>query len=197
MRAALLLVGLLTACAPDIVSDSYLCGPNKSCPEDQVCNGADNHCVLPSSAQPFSCTPQVMTEPDDTSALAHAAPQLSCPSVPYVDNNCMLENDAEDWVKFDAPATCTTVAAEVRVSFPLAYERLGFELWDLGTMTKLADDIACTTSGEAGEEIRCMTVTLVPGTTYGIKVHPAGDGNCDGTCSYNRYKLSLQLTTPN
>src|SRR4051812_39624284 len=122
MRAAVLLAVSLAACAPDIVSDSYLCGPNESCPEDQVCNGADNHCVLPSSKKPFSCTPQVVTEPDDTAADAHPIPQLGCSSVPYVEDNCMPEHDAEDWVKLDAPTGCSSnIEIQARVSFPLAW----------------------------------------------------------------------------
>ena len=105
---------------------------------------------------------------------------MRCVSAPFIDDNCIAKDDAEDWVKVDAPAACTTVQIEARVTFPLAFERLGIELWDLATMTKLGEDTDCPTSGQAGEEIRCLTKTLVPGSSYGIRVHPMGDGNCDG-----------------
>lgn len=194
MRAAVLLCVSLAACAPDIVPDSYFCGPNASCPEGQVCNGHDHHCVSPSNAEQFACASPF--EPDNSAAEAHAIPQLDCVSAPFIDDNCMDKGDAEDWIKLTAPAACAAVQVQSRVTFPLAFQRLGFELWDLGTMTKLADDTECVTSGQGGEEIRCLTHVLVPGSSYGIKVHPAGDGNCDGDCSYNTYSLRLQLETP-
>ena len=194
MRVAAVLALALAACAPDIVSDSYFCGPNASCPGDQVCNGLDHHCVLPAAAEDFACDSPF--EPDDTAALAHAAPTLQCVSATFVDENCMAKGDGEDWVKFDVPSTCSSVQVEGRVSFPLAFQRLKLELWDLATLTKLADDVDCPTSGQAGEEIRCLTKTVVPGMTYAFKVSPAGDGNCDGECSYNTYSLRLQLSTP-
>lgn len=195
MRIAVLLALSLAACAPDIVSDSYFCGPNASCPDDQVCNGIDHHCVLAESSQQFTCSSPF--EPDNTAAMAHPAPTLGCVSSAFIDDNCMDKGDTEDWVSFAAPTNCSgAVQIEARVTFPLAWERLGIELWDLGTMTKLADDVACATSGQAGEEIRCLTKTLSEGSNYAIKVHPAGDGNCGGNCSYNTYSLRFQLSTP-
>jgi len=195
MRAAVLLVLALVACTPDIVSDSYLCGPNEACPDDQVCNGPDNHCVLPSGVQPFACTPKIATEPDNTAQEAHVLPDLGCVSVPFIDENCMLENDAEDWVKLAAPA-CAAVQIEAVVTFPVAFERIKLELWDLDHMTNLGEDVQCPQVGEEGEELRCLTKTLVSGTNYGIQVKPAGDGDCDGDCRFNRYTLRVQLSTP-
>lgn len=198
MRAAVLVAVSLAACAPDIVSDSYLCGPNQTCPEDQVCNGANNHCVLASSAEPFSCKPQVVTEPDDSADKAYAIPQLNCSSVPYAEDNCMLEQDPEDWIKVATPTGCSSdIKIQAHISFPIAWERLGIQLWDLGTMTKLADDSDCTTTGLAGDDTRCLTSPVGQGMTYGLRVYPLGEGNCDGGCSYNRYKLSVQLATSN
>jgi hypothetical protein len=199
MRAAVLVATLsLAACTPDVFSEAYLCGPDAICPEGQACNGPDHVCVLASKAQPFSCKPGTVTEPDDTAAQAHVLLQTdSCQAVPVIETNCMLENDAEDWVQFKVPAACTVAEqASVVLSFPFAYERLGMELWDLDQNTKVVDDGECKKSAEVGEENRCIVQTLAPGTNYGIKVHPAGDGNCGGQCSYNSYSLSLQLMTP-
>jgi hypothetical protein len=195
MRAAMFLVAL-AACTPDIVSGSYLCGPDASCPEGQSCNGPDNTCVFASTAQPFSCEAEIDSEPDNTSAEAHLIDNLGCVSVPFVNANCMLEGDAADWVRFVAPSVCTSVGVEARVSFPIAFERIALELWDLDRDVMIATDGECSGSGEAGEELRCLNLALVPGGSYGIKVKPAGDGNCSGACAYNRYTLRVQLATP-
>lgn len=196
MRAAILAIAL-SACTPNVFSESYLCGPDSVCPEDQACNGPDHTCVLASKAQPFTCAPTMITEPDDTSDQAHVLQTTSCQAVPVSEGNCMLANDAEDWVKFQVPSTCSaTVQVNVVISYPIAFEQLGTELWDLDHNTKIADDGECKKKAEVGEENRCTLQTLVPGGNYGIKVHPTGEGNCDGNCSYNSYSLSLQLMTP-
>ena len=193
MRAvfALLLVG---ACTPDIVSGAYLCGPNGACPGDLACNGPDNTCVLASTVEPFSCDPDVQTEPDDSAATAHVL-KLECLSVPIVSANCMLQGDAEDWVKVTPPDTCTTVTIHAAVSYTIAFEPLAMELWNLDTNTQLAVDTACPNKGENGEELRCVDQSLTPGVNYGIKVQPTGENNCGGKCSYNRYTLRVQLST--
>ena len=198
MRAAVLLVAVVTfgACTPDIVSGSYLCGRNASCPEGQACNGPDNTCVLETQATPFECEPQIESEPDNTSQEAHLIANLECVSLPFVNANCMLQGDDADWVRFLAPAVCTSVAVEARVTFPIAFERLSLELWDLDRMTMIGADTECDIPGEGGEELRCLQLPLTPGTNYGIKVRPAGDGNCSGNCNYNRYTLTVQLATP-
>jgi len=192
MRAVFALV-LFAACTPDIVSGAYRCGPNASCPEDQACSGSDNTCVLTSTAQPFSCIPDMNTEPDDSAATAHALPSFDCLSVPYVADNCMLQGDTEDWVKFATPSACSTVAVQARITFTIAFERLSLELWNLDTNTQLGTDTDCPNSGENGEELRCLDKNLMPGVNYGIKVRPAGDGDCGGNCAYNRYTLRVQL----
>ncbi len=192
MRAvfALLLVG---ACTPDIVSGAYLCGPNAACPGDLACNGPDNTCVLASTVEPFSCDPDVQTEPDDSAATAHVI-NLDCLSVPIVTANCMLQGDAEDWVKVTAPDTCTSVSIHAVVSYTVAFEPLAMELWNLDTNTQLTVDAACPNKGENGEELRCVDQTLTPGMNYGIKVRPTGENDCGGKCSYNRYTLRVQLS---
>jgi hypothetical protein len=197
MRVVVLLSIALAACTPDVASETYYCGPNAACPEGQLCNGPDYTCVLPSSATAFACDPKIPTEPDDTAAQAHALPTLVCEQVPFVDENCLLEGDAEDWVKFQAPTGCLGgIELEATVYFPIAFARIAIELWNLDTMTKLDEDAACTQTAEAGEDNRCITVALTPGTNYGIKVRPAGDRDCDGGCRYNFYRLTVGLSAP-
>jgi hypothetical protein len=191
-----LLLFLLGACAPEIVSGAYLCGPDSSCPEDLACNGIDNTCVLASLVEPFACEPQVELEPDNTAAEGYLIENLECVSAPFVNENCMLEADSADWVKFVAPSACTAVEVEARLAFPVAFEELAVELWNLDQDMKIAESGPCTQGVDTGEERRCLDFTLVPGTSYGIKVHPTGEGDCDGTCAYNRYTLRVQLATP-
>jgi hypothetical protein len=191
MRVAVLLIAL-AACTPDVLSETYFCGPDATCPEGQACNGPDNVCVIAAKAEDFSCGDMaIKTEPDDTAAQAHVLNVVcSVPSARVY--NCMLDSDAEDWAKL-LPG-CTG-QIKTTVAFPVAFERLAVELWDLDSMTKLGDETDCTT-GESGEEARCISSPITQGTNYGIKVRPSGEGNCDGNCPYNRYSLSVQLSTP-
>jgi hypothetical protein len=117
-------------------------------------------------------------------------------SAQFANNNCMLAGDSADWVKFVAPTGCVAVEVQVRLQFPVAFEELGFELWDLDHDMKMADESTCMQGADTGFERRCLDFTLVGGTNYGVKVHPTGVGNCDGACSYNRYALQVQLGTP-
>ncbi|HTL34514.1 MAG TPA: hypothetical protein VL326_15405 [Kofleriaceae bacterium] len=203
MRVAVVLVVALAACTPDVFSESYYCGPDSSCPDGQACDGKapdlmggrGSICVLESRAQPFECGAVTMTEPDDTSATAHLFQPADCQGIPVSEKNCMQDGDAEDWVRFEQ--NCGG-AAEIKatVSFPIAFERMAIELWDVDANTKLGDDGECRETAEVGEEKRCITLPVTAGTSYGVRVRPAGDGNCDGNCAHNRYSLSLQLTKP-
>ena len=47
-----------------------------------------------------------------------------------------------------------------------------------------------------GEVVRCLTQTLTPAGHYGLDVVPEGGGDCGGACNYNRYALTVQLSTP-
>jgi hypothetical protein len=196
MRALVLVPMTLLAmagCTPEIVSGSYLCGPNASCPDEQVCNGPDNICVR-AAAEPFSCEPERATEPDDTADKAFALGLIDCVSVASVLDSCMAETDSADWVSFSTNASCTDVSADVRVTFPTAFEELGLELWDIDANERIASDAPCSFSSESGDELRCLKAPLLPGRRYAIEVLPTGDGACDGRCAYNRYTLRMQLS---
>jgi hypothetical protein len=195
MRAIVFSFGL-AACTPDIVSGAYLCGPEASCPAGQVCSGRDNTCVLPSLAEPFSCESEMDFEPDDTIVDAHLIENLGCVSALFANDACMLAGDTADWLAFVPPSVCSAVEVQARLSFPVAFEELGLELWDIDHDMPLETDTACKQGAGTGEVRRCLDFVLVPGTKYGIKVHPTGKGTCGGACAYNRYTLSVQLATP-
>ena len=195
MRAPLLCLAL-AACTPEIVAGAYLCGPESACPEGQACDGVDDTCVLASMARPFSCITDTPTEPDDTADEGALIEDLSCVSAMVSIPNCMLEGDGADWVTFVAPADCTALAVQARVSFPTAYEDLGLELWDIDADMALGTSEECKQGAGNGESQHCLDIEIVPGGTYGVRVLPSGDGTCDGECAYNRYTLSMQLATP-
>jgi hypothetical protein len=193
MRAVVVLALALAsaACTPEIFSGSYLCGPNAACPEGQVCNGPDNICVSPNLVEDFACEPELVTEPDDTAATAHLLPIGDCVSAPTSLNSCMTEGDSADWMKFVAPMGCPAR------SYPLAFERIGLALWDLDENAVIAEDGECATGGQVGgDEQRCLLAPVVSGKAYGIQIVPAGDGNCDGDCAFNRYTIKVQLVLP-
>jgi len=192
-----LVAGSLVACTPEIVSGAYLCGPDESCPEDQVCNGPDNTCVLAAMAQPFACLPEEEHEPDDTAAQGLALPMLDCVSSQFVDTACLADGDGADWVTFATPSVCAAVEVQVRLSFPVAFEPLMVALYDGAGATQLATSAACTQGVDVpGEDQQCLTMTLTPGADYALQVTPAGGGDCDGGCAYNRYVLTVRLATP-
>jgi hypothetical protein len=194
MRALLLALVLpVVACTPEIVSGSYKCGPNASCPEDQTCNGEDNICVT-AAAQPFSCEPDRDTEPDDTADKAFSVGAKDCTSVASILDSCMDEGDSADWVSFSTNASCSDISVDVRVTFPTAFEELGLELWDVAANERVAVNAPCEFTGEPGDELRCLKGPLQAGRQYAIQVLPTGEGTCDGRCAYNRYTLRMQIS---
>lgn len=196
MRAALLVVAV-AACSPDIVSGSYLCGDEQLCPSGYACNGADNTCVHPALAQPFACDPGDLHEPDEDAAHAFALPLSGCVTTVYRDRGCLDANDPANWSKVTTPGNCAAVGVHVTAAFPIAWEPLSLELWDIAANQKIAGDNACGSGVPgAGEDQTCLDHALENGKTYGIVVVPAGGGDCNGSCNYNRYFLSVQLGAP-
>jgi len=196
MRALWLAV-VLGACAPEVTTGSYLCGAEESCPPDQACDGVTDTCVLTAMAEPFACADGTEHAGDDTSAQARPVPMLACVSPPYRETGCLPLSDGADWYKLTPPATCTAVAVQARIVYPISYEGLALELWDLGMNSPVGTDVACPDSiGDPAHAERCITLTINPGVNYGLVVKPNGNGTCDGACAYNRYDLSVQLATP-
>jgi hypothetical protein len=195
MRAAFVLVAALAACSPDIPSGSYECGPNAGCPSGQACDGPTNTCVIPSTASAFACDP-MLEHDDNTPATGTAIPQLGCVSAVFSQPGCLAANDGQDWYQFTAPSACTALEVKISVAYPIAFEPLVVILSD-ASGAQIATDIACKNPPPGGEDSRCITQTLTPGTPYAIAVKPLGKGDdCDGTCAFNRYSLNVQLDTP-
>jgi hypothetical protein len=196
MRALPLLI-LLGACSPEIVSGSYLCGPEQACPPGEACDGVTDSCLLASRAEPFECEMGTDIPGDDTKDTANQIPQLQCVSVPYTVTGCMPMGDGADWYKLATPSTCSSVEVQARIQFPVSYEHLAMELWDLGLDTLVGSDIECAkSSGDPAHIERCINLTVTPGHDYGVLIKPTTDGSCGGDCAYNRYYLTVQLATP-
>jgi len=195
MRALVLV--FLVACSPDIVSGSYLCGPEQSCPPGEACDGITDSCLLTSRAEPFACEENTQTANDDTPDTASQVPQLQCVSVPYSLNGCMPMGDSADWFKLSTPSACSAVEVQARIQYPVAYEHLAMELWDLQMNSSIGSDIECPKSvGDPAHVERCINLQVTPGRDYGIVVKSTTDGACGGACAYNRYYLTVQLSTP-
>jgi hypothetical protein len=195
MRALLLV--LVGACSPSIVTGAYLCGANQSCPPDQACDGITDTCVLKGAEMPFACEAGTDIPGDDSATTATQIPQLQCVSPPFVAAGCMPAGDGEDWLKLGVPSVCSSVEIEARLSYPVAYEKLSLELRDLDANTSVGTDTPCAQSANDPARIeRCIKLTVTPGGQYGLVVKATSDGACDGACAYNRYELSVQLATP-
>ncbi|MDB4955650.1 MAG: hypothetical protein JWO36_3219 [Myxococcales bacterium] len=195
MRAWFLWLALV-GCTPDVASGSYLCGPEQLCPEGQSCDGLDGTCVFTNTQRPFVCDPSVEHEPDNTPQQGLAIASLACVSAPYVDNGCLAAGDDQDWVRFKVASGCVAVQVEGRVTFPVSWEPVGLELWDLDAMTMIGTGAKCKVAPASGDDASCITQMVTPSGTYGFKVKPAGGGDCAGSCNYNRYQLTVQLSTP-
>jgi hypothetical protein len=196
MRAMWLLV-LLGACSPDITSGSYVCGAQDSCPPDQACDGVTDTCVLTAVAMPFACDMNTEHAGDDTSATARPIPMLACVSPPYRESGCMPAGDAADWFKLTTPASCAAVEVDARLVYPVAYQGLSLELWDLTMNSVVGTDNECPDGiNDPAHVERCINLKVTPGGYLGLVVKPSGQGTCDGACAYNRYDLSVQLATP-
>jgi hypothetical protein len=195
MRTAILLLAA-AGCTPDITSGTYKCGDQELCPPGLVCNGSDGTCVDKIIAEPFACGSMELNEPDDNATQAFALPMLGCVSQQYIAHGCLAAGDLSNWSKFSTPSNCTAVGVKANVSYPIAFQAVGLQLWDLDASMMVAMDDACTSGVVAsGDDQRCLTATLANGKNYGIVVVPSGP-DCGGTCNFNRYTLTLQLVTP-
>src|SRR6185312_7210206 len=101
-----------------------------------------------------------------------------------------------DWYQLAAPMGCAALEVKISVSYPVAFEPLALVLSD-ASGAPIATDTACKNAPPGGEDSRCITQTLTAGTAYAIAVKPLGKGDdCDGTCNFNRYTVTVQLDTP-
>lgn len=192
----LLFVLSVGACSPEIAAGTYFCGPEQLCPEGLVCDGIEDVCTNPATAAPFEC--ELTDRPDDNSPAAGLNLEtLDCVSGVRELKACIFADDPGDWFQFDVPDNCSAVQIEARLKFPVAYEPVGLQLsTDNGAPTTV--DTECTVSfgDDGGNVSRCFQMTVGNGSHHAIGVVHTDTLNCDGECAFNRYTLSLQLSTP-
>ena len=191
MRALLV---LLAACSPEINSGSYFCGANSSCPPDEACNGPDNRCVLKGSEMAFECPLHAL--PAGTSIQdAYMLPALTCSGQAFEASGCVTADQPGRWVKLTTPATCSSVAVQVQITFPIAFEPLVAQLWDADANQMIGASASCSPQ-VPGDSAQCIMMTVMTGHSYAIEITPAGGGDCSGACAFNGYDLSVALPTP-
>lgn len=196
-RAAVLASAALAACTPDVPSGAYLCGPERLCPEDQLCDGATDLCVLPELAKPFACRTAAADDPpgDDTPATAAPLAGLGCPSASVERGGCLDRGDGVDFLRLEVPADCAGARLEAMVTFPAAYEAVDLLLTAGGPTPPEPVGAACATSVAVapGQEVRCASQPVEAGAVYALGVVRTGAGDCGGLCPHNRYRLRLRL----
>lgn len=197
MRAILFLAAL-GACTPEIVSGSYECGPDQTCPVGQACDGPTAVCVTASAAQPFACGDDAdEIEPNNTQATASAMVFTQCVSPQAEVIGCQTsELDADDWFSITAPEVCSQVHVELRLSYLVAFGALSLELYD-ASGAKVGTAATCPNSSSTDGSVDvCLSAPLTPGQPVAARVTGSGTDDCDGDCAYNRYRLTLQLASP-
>ena len=192
----LLILALAGACTPSIATGDYLCGVQESCPDGLVCNGADNTCVIPTSAVAFACDPTAEAhEPDEDVAHADSLGLLDCVSHPIVIDGCLASHDNDDWFAFTTNPGCTSDAIDLQIDSAVGFEPVTVELFDATGATKLATGAATCQDVEPpdtdGLNSYCIAQPFTPGTALSIHVTPTGDDQCSGNCAFNRYRLTV------
>lgn len=199
-RAAIVMTvaaAALAACEADVAPGTFFCGPERSCPEGQACNGPDNICVLESEVLPFECDPDDDPPGDNTPDTARPIANLSCVSTLVLVDGCMGPGDDADWFRVSVPSTCASVQIELGLTYPVAFQPLRFEMTTGGAAPMVVETPCNTTSApDDGESERCFVQTVTPGADYAFGITREPGSNCGNTCSFNRYRMSVQLSTP-
>lgn len=189
--------GSLAACTPEITSGAYDCGDEGSCPTGFACDGVDNTCVAAGAARPFTCDSSEVHEPDDDFAHAFAVEPGGCISTVIV-HGCLASGDTADWISLTTPTGCAALSIHTRTIAPIAFEPVAVSVVDAAGNV-LATDSTCSDAlppAKSGSDANCSTTTVDQGAAYGIRVTPAGGGDCDGECAFNRYYVTIDLAVP-
>jgi hypothetical protein len=182
MRALVLAVAI-AGCAPDIATGTYFCGIEQACPPDQACNGPDNTCVTKGSEVAFSCTNSGAT-----------IPTLGCITAPIVLPDCFAAGARSNMYSFTTPSGCASLEVDLSVVYPLAFEQVDVQLWQGATMVATSSTCSATTAA-GGSESRCLVASgVATGSAYTAVVVPAGR-DCNGACNFNRYELTIELSS--
>lgn len=191
MVRPLLLLLALGACEADIGSGVYFCGPERACPPGLGCDDATAVCVFPDEVRPFTCGDGANEyEPDDDLAAAGDLGVAGCGAVSVNERMCIDELDDVDHFAIVTPPSCDGVL-DVEVRYPVAFAPLALELVDDGGDV-IATAEVCDELDDGGEARLCATASVSPDQRVVVRVDAAAGGpDCDGSCGYNRYQLSI------
>lgn len=210
MRAQLLLVILVSACTPEITSDTYSCGPEMLCPPKLACHlgplQSDDSlesarfaysCVTTLIAGPFACSDVTSDqEPDDEPSAGLDLTALACGSqFEFTDWGCIAQSDDVDHYRFSIPTAClgNDPRFQANLRYPIGTAPLTLDLLDASGTVISSAELCSNSSTEGGIEASCLIVPNLPVGDYvlRVKLDPVGTADCDGECAFNRYQLRL------
>lgn len=194
MRLLMLVCVLAAGCSPEVVADSYYCGPEQLCPDEQACDRATNICVSDGQETAFACGDTTESEPNDSFATAEPVGDLECVARREGAGCVKSDSDARDYFVFTVPTSCSPRKVVAQAAYPVAFEPIVIELVD-GADVVLATSEPCASGGEddIGTTASCLEAPVGTGETFGLRIAGSGSENCGGSCAFNRYGLTIQL----
>ncbi len=196
-----------TACAPDIATNSYFCGPEGLCPPKQSCNFGEfpdiaYSCQLPESVSAFRCAGAPLDqEPDDTQEQGTALGELQCETRQNLPSfGCITSATDVDHFVFNKSASCggDNPQVQARIQFPIGAAPVSVQLLDAtGATLRTGEFCSSQVETDTGMESRCITTPDLEAGTYTLRISldSEANANCSGECDFNRYKLVLAASS--
>jgi hypothetical protein len=163
------------------------------CPPDLVCNPSTFSCETPGSFEPFACPEgSEVHEPDDDVSTAGELGRLDCNFNSEYGPICIDTLADTDVLKFEVP-NCVgeDPHVEVEIRYPIAMAPLEVEVTDEDGAVVATGEPCTPSSNFTGMDWLCAEMPPVEGTYY-IHVRAIGDGDCDGECPFNLYRLYVR-----
>lgn len=188
----------LAGCDPEIISGSYFCGPQMSCPSGEVCNPADSTCGRPELARPFACAAGSEDgEPNEGAATASAFVVGGCPASQVEQLGCLPAPTDVDWIAVDATAACAGGRLSIDVRYSAAFAPVVVDLMAADGQTVSASAMPCDITGGIGEnDAVCLDTTVPADGRALIRVGLDPDLDCDGACAFSRYSVTASTDAP-
>ena len=188
-------VGLLS-CTPEILSETYFCGPNALCPPDLTCDGDSFTCTRPIDALEFQCKgPSI--EDSSNPTMTTDLGDLACGRVVGAEDffGCVDAQDDIDLYTFNYDVDCGPRPSSMSfvLVHPIAFMPLTMTVTDeLGQ--EIAESVSCTPNlNETGQRSECVDLDAPAKGRYRIRVESADDGqNCSGDCPANFYTIVVR-----
>ncbi len=191
----------LPSCTPDITSNTYFCGPDGLCPPGLECqrgrlDSFAYNCVTALALEDFACPLVTLDrEPDDTIDGAFEVGTLQCGAQLSNDDwGCVVEGTDVDHFLVRTEGECAGANPRftANLRYPLGSAPLRVELLSSEGALIAASELCTAEVDTTGTDLQCIEApNLPPGDYYlRVSIDPAGNADCDGTCRFNRYRLS-------